>query len=272
MQAGDLDGFTEVLGAVLDLYGKTISSTSAQIWWEALRPYDLPSVRKALSRHVQDPERGQFAPKPADVIRFLTSGLPVDSRPGADEAWAVAITSGDESATVVWTEEIAQAFGIARPILDAGDKVGARMAFREAYERLVLVARDRGSPCVWSVSLGSDAQGRAAAIAAAVDAGRLSVEKARAYLPAPEASGLVAALISGDKKALLGYAKNDPVCRRGVAMVRAELSCRDAAASDLKKAIESIKEGEREKFEASRKRAIGEIERMQAERSNGDTA
>ena len=55
----------------------------------------------------------------------------------ANEAWGVVMASADESDTVIWTDQIAEAAGIARPILDAGDEVGARMAFRDAYERIV---------------------------------------------------------------------------------------------------------------------------------------
>jgi hypothetical protein len=38
---------------------------------------------------------------------------------------------------VVWTDEIVQALAVAKPLLDARDKVAARMAFCQAYERLV---------------------------------------------------------------------------------------------------------------------------------------
>jgi hypothetical protein len=272
MQAGDFQGFSEVLEAVLDLYGKPISGMATQVWWEALKPYELPAVRQALSRHVQDPERGQFVPKPADVIRVLTAGLPADRRPGADEAWAVAIASADESATVVWTEEIAQAFGIASPILEAGDKIGARMAFRDAYDRLVLQARDRGTPCVWAVSLGTDERGRSAAITAAVDAGRLSVEKARSYLPAPEVGGMIGALISGDQKALLGYAQAEPSARRGIAMVLAKQRECEAKAKEIQAHREAIAAAERVRFEESKARTMADVERIQAERSEGDAA
>jgi hypothetical protein len=48
--------------------------------------------------------------------------------PTANEAWALVLASRDETDTVVWTEQIAEAAGIARPIIDAGDDVGARMA------------------------------------------------------------------------------------------------------------------------------------------------
>ena len=45
--------------------------------------------------------------------------------------------------------------------LDAGDKIGARMAFLSAYDRLLQVARDTLRPCEWAVSIGWDGDRRA---------------------------------------------------------------------------------------------------------------
>ena len=84
MQSSDFDGFSEVLEAVFELYNRPISGFATQIWWEALKPFDLPAVRVALSRHVQSPDTGQFPPKPADVIRML-GGTTQDT---ALRAWA----------------------------------------------------------------------------------------------------------------------------------------------------------------------------------------
>lgn len=84
MRTDDLSDFADLLAGVMDLYGKPISEFATQVWWEAMRPYDLPAVRLAFSRHVQNPDSGQFAPKPADVIRML-GGTTQDS---ALRAWA----------------------------------------------------------------------------------------------------------------------------------------------------------------------------------------
>ena len=69
------------------------------------------------------------------------------------------LASLDESETVVWTDQVAEAAAVARPILEAGDDVGARMAFRDAYERIV---RERVDEPRWFPSLGSDAGRREA--------------------------------------------------------------------------------------------------------------
>lgn len=84
MQTDDFDRFTALLAGVFELYAKDTSPFAVQIWWEALRGYDLPAVQLAFSRHVQNPDTGQFPPKPADVIRML-GGTTQD---GALRAWA----------------------------------------------------------------------------------------------------------------------------------------------------------------------------------------
>ena len=84
MRIDDLESFSELLNGVFDLYGKPISEFAVQIWWDALKQYDLPAVMLAFSRHVQNPDVGQFLPKPADVIRML-GGTTKDS---AMSAWS----------------------------------------------------------------------------------------------------------------------------------------------------------------------------------------
>lgn len=105
---------------------------------------------------------------PPTLPEFLTACRPASSvRPSADEAWALAIKAKDESETVVWTEDMAQAWGLCKPVLDAGDDVGARMAFRAAYERI----SGLGGPVRWTVSHGWDAEKRVIALERAKSAG-----------------------------------------------------------------------------------------------------
>jgi hypothetical protein len=104
----------------------------------------------------------------------------------------------DESQSVVWTVEMAQAFGICGPLLEMGDRIAARMAFKDAYTRLVADARDAGTPVSWTPSLGHDPRGREAALLSAVDRGRLSLSHARELQPSlPAPTPKVLALMSG---------------------------------------------------------------------------
>lgn len=88
------------------------------------------------------------------------------SRPGADEAWT--LIPRDEHRSVVWTREIAEAYGEVRPLLYRGDDVGARMAFRDVYTRLVREAEDRNEKPAWEFSGGTDRSERVAALKRAV--------------------------------------------------------------------------------------------------------
>lgn len=100
-----------------------------------------------------------------------------DGHPGPEEAWA--LCPRDEGATVVWTDEIAEAFGVARPLLASGDDIAARMAFKESYGRLLQQARSERRAAKWLPSFGHSMAGRAEPIMLAVDKGRLSLDYAR---------------------------------------------------------------------------------------------
>mgnify|MGYP000871553869 FL=1 len=80
------DLFTLVADA-LAYYRQDASTFTLQVWWHACQPYTLDQVRKALTAHAMDPERGQFAPKVADVVRVL-SGTSTDR---AALAWGKAL-------------------------------------------------------------------------------------------------------------------------------------------------------------------------------------
>lgn len=189
MRDQDFDAFAALLDDVRSLLPSgqpALSATAKAMFFRALSAYGLSDVRAALDAHVRDPQRGRFAPTPADVIAQLQGAAEDDGRTGAEEAWATALQGCDEAASIVWTAETAEAWGIARHVLAIGDEVGARMAFRETYERLVGEARAARRSVEWAVSLGFDPQRREQAIDAAVAAGRLPLDHPHA-LPAPAA-------------------------------------------------------------------------------------
>ncbi|RKR46286.1 DUF6475 domain-containing protein [Paraburkholderia sp. BL17N1] len=64
--------FFDLMADVLAFYGKDFSDFAGRVWWEALRAYDLPAVQDAFNRHCVNPDSGQFAPKPADVVKMLS--------------------------------------------------------------------------------------------------------------------------------------------------------------------------------------------------------
>ena len=71
MKAADKPQFMKVLTDVMAFYRQDVSPFALSVWWQAAQPFDLEQVSKALTAHALDPDRGQFAPKPADLVRQL---------------------------------------------------------------------------------------------------------------------------------------------------------------------------------------------------------
>lgn len=77
MKPSDKANFVSLITDVLAFYRQDVSEFAISVWWQACERYDLEQVSKALTKHAMDPERGQFAPKPADLVRQL-EGTPTD--------------------------------------------------------------------------------------------------------------------------------------------------------------------------------------------------
>lgn len=71
MQPNDFPAFRELLAGVHDFYTKDLSEFALSVWWEALKPFDYQAVSQAMSRHITNPDTGQYMPKPADVVRLF---------------------------------------------------------------------------------------------------------------------------------------------------------------------------------------------------------
>jgi hypothetical protein len=141
-------------------------------------------------------------PTISEIISRIPGGWP-----SADEAWG--LIPRTEADSTVWTQEMAEAWGGAYPMLAEGDNVAARMAFRSAYERLVSDARNEGRKPNWMPSLGHDKRGHDAALQKAVELGRIDAAHAKALSPSmPDSTvrgGLVA--ISDLSKKMLRAAR-----------------------------------------------------------------
>lgn len=175
MKQNDFDPFTRMLEQCLAMWPeKPRTAESSAMWFACLSEYDLATVQTALIGHMRDPINGKFSPKPAHIIEQIQRAEKDDGRPGPEEAWALSLAAMDESDTVVWTRECAQAWGACRPVMNLGDEVGARMAFREAYTRLVADARSNRDPVAWEVSEGFDRDKRRIAVCSAVESGRIN--------------------------------------------------------------------------------------------------
>lgn len=163
----------QALAATAELCGTNLSEAAAKMLLSDLSDYDERAVLVALSKCRRE-LKGRLTL--AEIVSRIDDG-----RPGAEEAWAV--LPFDESTSVVWTEEMSKAFWIAHPLIEEGEKVSARMAFKEAYVRLVAEAREQRVPAAWTVSLGHDKDGRKPVLLAAVERGRLNRTQARRLIP-----------------------------------------------------------------------------------------
>jgi hypothetical protein len=181
--------------AVLKLVAESLAAYSKKLpdagplldsWWNELHAFPLPVIAESFAAYKDESE---FVPTPAAIAKRCKT---MDGRPGAEEAWAMIPMDAQTSA--VWTDEIAEAWGSAEPLLDVGDRIAARMAFKETYLRLVSRARESGTPIRWTLSQGSDKNGRQAALIEAVRKRRMGLDAALSLLPPDAAQGLLMSL------------------------------------------------------------------------------
>ena len=252
MTDDDAPAFDLRLREVMEVYGRAAPSETALCgWWRALGDFDWSVVEGALVEHVA---QCKFAPTPADIVERLVAR---DGRPGPEAAWSLALQAHDEQATVVWTQEIAEAFGVAKPVLDAGDEVGARKAFQEAYRHALAAARREMRPAEWRASLGQDPRRRADALSEAQRLGRLPADAVARLLPAEAQRGAqaltgpvdVAGLLGGKVTPFPAGSARDQ--RRLLAAVREGI--RQGAAA---------KAAERERVDERRRAHAAELERL----------
>lgn len=176
---GKQETLIEDLAATAEVMGQEVRPAGLLVMSDELMAYPLEVVRAALSRVRRECRRLTLA----DLLERIETA---DGRPLADEAWATAILAMEESETFIWTRETQQAFSIAKPLVEINDRVGARMAFRDAYARLVQEARAHHVPVAWSPSLGWDVERRREVLESAVINGRLPASYVQGLLPGPD--------------------------------------------------------------------------------------
>ena len=217
--------------ATAEAMGQTLSADAAELMADDLADFPASAVAAALKAC-----RRETAGK-------LTTGVILqrvqasDGRPGKDEAWAIAMTTNDEFETVVLTDEIQLALAAAKPVLDAGDKIGARMAFISAYERFVGQAREDAKQVNWHVSVGFDAGRRIQAVTKAVEMKRIPQERGQKYLadlsvePITEDGRAIAGLLTG------AVTRAAPVLRQKLESVKNSMLEMRKAGADRKNAM-----------------------------------
>lgn len=153
----------EALGVTYAAIGQEITDAGLEIVAGDLKDYALEDVLRSLSRCRKELRRIS--------LKDILDRLP-NQHLGPEEAWAlIAPSLGNERLTLCWTDPIRLAAAVAFNL--ESDPIAARMAFKEAYQREVAEARERGEAPQWSISPGHDGASRASVIAYNVKLGRL---------------------------------------------------------------------------------------------------
>jgi hypothetical protein len=169
----------EIILENASFYDAPMNEIKLKLFAKELEDLSLSDVDRAFAHFRREPGR-RVLPMPADIRGFIKPGSP-DGRPGVEEAWAMCPIS--ESQTVVWTQEVKDAFFSAALPLIERDEIAARMAFKEAYLKKLAEARAENRQVKWEVSLGQDKVAQERVIVQAVSKNLLTAQEAKALLP-----------------------------------------------------------------------------------------
>ena len=169
----DIDWLAGELAATAEAMGQVLSDNTAALMIADFQSFTKEQLKEALHR-VRMESTGKLTHKA--VLDQLDT---INGRLGADEAFALVLKAKDETQTVVWTDEIALAWTACAPVLQSKDQVGARMAFKQAYERIAQDARAHMRRPTPVISAGSDPELRRVAITQAHKQGRLPFDMAK---------------------------------------------------------------------------------------------
>ena len=163
----------EVLEAMTSIYDKKMPKEAIVLFLADLSSYSESQLLDSLKRCRSELK---FFPSIAEIKERIDDG-----RPSPNEAWSKIIQ--DEKASFCWTEEMAEAYASASPLLHEADAVAARMAFLETYKKLILKARSNNIPVKWNLSLGYNRELREDAVIEAIKLKAISYEQGQSFLP-----------------------------------------------------------------------------------------
>jgi len=180
-----------MINHINDLWPKEkLTPARQKLFTKALSKYPLQVATDAIDDFALNDRYSAFCPMPGQLQQYLPRGA---QHPGPDEAWAIALNGSDERNSVIWTNEIAQAWAIASDIFHDGDKIGSRMAFKDAYSRII----QNAPPPRAVASIGWDQEGRKEIVEKGIAIGALPSNAESVYLPSPEGEYSCAKLLTG---------------------------------------------------------------------------
>jgi|HubBroStandDraft_6_1064221.scaffolds.fasta_scaffold170771_2 hypothetical protein len=198
-----LDWINNELTILAEAFGEPMTEQRQEIYCHGLIGIPKNQIQTAFGRARYELK---WFPKLAELreLAGILPGAPNDGRPGPEEAWA-RMPKGEriEEDSVVWCEEERIAYGACRSLLLEGDLIGARMAFKERYEKELSDARSQAKPVRWSMSAGYNVDHRLSTLAGAVEQKRLSLESALNFVSVERRDDFAQMLAPAESKGLL---------------------------------------------------------------------
>lgn len=71
MRTNDKTAFKDAVADMLSIYRVTLSAGVLDLWWNAIKDYNLTEIRAAIEARMKDPDAGRFCPVPADIIKAI---------------------------------------------------------------------------------------------------------------------------------------------------------------------------------------------------------
>lgn len=163
-----------LIAGTADIIGQSLNQAAIALMVEDLAEWDFNEIQAALNACRRE-VKGRLSLK--DIIdRLPKKG---DVLPSADEAWGQIVDFGNEYKTIIAPKIAFQAaYQGAFALMDT-DKVGARMAFKAAYDRLLPEYLDK--PIEYQISLSNNRNERREALIRAVEDGKISKQHALKY-------------------------------------------------------------------------------------------
>jgi hypothetical protein len=266
-----LDWIVDELTILAEAFGETLTEQRQEIYCGGLLDIGQDQLQVALRRARYELK---WFPKLAELRELAgASGSEVaDGRPGPEEAWA-RMPKGErmEEDSVVWCEEERTAYGACRSLLVDGDLIGARMAFKERYEKEVAQARSQGKPIQWLISQGFDVEHRLTTLATAVQEKRMSLQSALNFVPGERRNDFAQMLPPAETKGLLSgkveKLRNLPGLPGILAKMRMEGTVPDELKADVRPRDKTPSERSADEIRALREKANAQIEFIKRSRN-----
>lgn len=119
--------FNETIVGLFEAMGfEAPTATARRLWWESLKGVDLDKLTQAASEYLR-------TRRERPTVAALLELADPSQYPAPEEAWNICPKSEAETALVF--PEMLTALSACCDSLDAGDRIGARKAFLEVYQR-----------------------------------------------------------------------------------------------------------------------------------------